>query len=294
MTALENQRLTLSAKAISLSLMTNYLTLSTSQGERQLAYDDTGKGPLVIAMTGMGDVREQYRFLRSDLVAAGYRVVTVDARGFGDSSAEWPDFTRKAIAGDYLALIRHLNGGPATLVASSYVGGSATLASVLEPSVVTGIVLLGGFIREEPPTMTSRMLKRFMASPLARGMWPGYYKSLYTSAKPADLDDHISAIAGNLKEPGRWRALGRMILSDNTATDARIVEVTRPTLVIVGSKDPDFKDPAGEIAYARQAIKGSVDGLLVDGAGHYPHAEVPSTVSPRIIQFIEQTCPAKA
>lgn len=274
--------------------MTKYLSILTTDGERKLAYDDTGVGPLVIAMTGMGDVREQYRFLRRDLVAAGYRVVTVDARGFGDSSPEWPEFTREAIAGDYIALIRHLNGGPATLVASSYVGGAATLASVLEPALVTGIVLLGGFIREEPPTMASRMLKKLMASPLARGLWPGYYKSLYTSAKPADLDDHTAAIAQNLKEPGRWRALGRMILSDNTASDARIVEVSRPTLVIVGSKDPDFKNPASEIAYARETIKGAVDGLLVDGAGHYPHAEVPDAVSPRVIKFIEQTCPAKA
>jgi pimeloyl-ACP methyl ester carboxylesterase len=274
--------------------MTDYLSIPTPEGERKLAYDDAGSGPLVVAMTGMGDIRAQYRFLSRDLVAAGYRVVTVDARGFGDSSSQWPEFTRRAIADDYLALIRHLNGGPATLVASSYVGGAATFASVLEPSLVSGIVLLGGFIREEPPTMASRALKRFMASPIARGMWPGYYKSLYTSAKPADLDDHVSMIACNLNEPGRWRALGRMVLADNSATDARIVEVTRPTLVVVGSKDPDFKSPPSEIDYARKSIKGKVDGLLVDGAGHYPHVEAPETVSPRILQFLAQTCPAEA
>lgn len=264
-----------------------------SIGRSTIAYDDAGTGPLVIAMTGMGDLRSQYRFFRRDLLAAGYRVVTVDARGFGESAAEWEGFTRQAIAQDYLALIRHLDSGPAVLAASSYVGGAATLASILEPSIVAGVILLGGFIREEQPTFASRLLNRFMASPLSRGMWPSYYKSLYTSTKPADLDDHVSAIKRNLKEPGRWKALGRMILADNTASDARVNEVTVPSLVIVGSKDPDFKDQASEIAYAEEAFAGEVYGLLVDGAGHYPHAERPDVVSPRIIQFLDVACPAK-
>jgi pimeloyl-ACP methyl ester carboxylesterase len=185
-------------------------------------------------------------------------------------------------------------GGPAVLVASSYVGGAATLASILEPALVSGIVLLGGFIREEPPTLSSRILKRFMASPIARGMWPAYYASLYTSAKPVDLDDHVAAVKKNIGEPGRWKALGRMILADNTATDARVGEVTVPSLVVIGGADPDFTKPADEIDYARRSFAGHVEALLVDGAGHYPHVERPDLVSPRLVSFLRSSCPAKA
>jgi len=48
----------------------------------QIAYDDTGgTGPLVICVPGLGDVRQQYRFLAPRLVAAGFRVVTIDLPG---------------------------------------------------------------------------------------------------------------------------------------------------------------------------------------------------------------------
>lgn len=74
---------------------------------------------------------------------------------------------------------------------------------------------------------------------------------------------------------------------DEAATDARVFEVESPSLVIVGSKDPDFKVPANEIEYAKNSFQGRVEGLLVDGAGHYPHVERPDVVSPRVIEFLE-------
>jgi len=249
-------------------MQTNSKIFSRASGD--LAYTDVGTGPLVVAMTGMGDIRSQYRYLATDLVDAGFRVVSVDVRGFGQSTARWSDFSRAAVSQDYIDLVRHLDAGPAVLVASSYVGGAATLASITAPECVAGVVLLGGFIREETPTLGSRILKRFMASPLSRGMWPSYYASLYTSRKPHDLDAHVAEVKANIAEPGRWAALGRMILADNSATDARVFEVESPSLVIVGSKDPDFKVPANEIEYAKNSFQGRVEGLLVDGAGHYP------------------------
>src|ERR1700730_12145447 len=67
----------------------------------RIAFDDTGgNGPLVIAVPGLGDVREEYRYLTPFLVAAGYRVVTVDVRGFGASSAKWSDYSAHAVGGD--------------------------------------------------------------------------------------------------------------------------------------------------------------------------------------------------
>ena len=54
----------------------------------QIAYDDTGgNGSLILAIPGMGDLRSEYRLLRPLLAGAGYRVVTMDVRGFGATSA---------------------------------------------------------------------------------------------------------------------------------------------------------------------------------------------------------------
>lgn len=276
--------------ANSISHMTHYLNRPAGR----LAYDDEGTGPLVIAMTGMADLRTQYRFLSAALVDAGFRVVTVDARGFGESSAQWDDYSWAALADDYLALVHHLDAGPAVLVASSYSAGAATAASVGEPAAVRGLVLLGGVIRHSKSTFASRLLVRFMGTGVARHLWGPYYRSLYPSAKPTDFAAHVGAIIRNLKEPGRWGSLGAMLRSDNAASAALASRVSVPALVVYGEKDADFADVAAEAAYATGSFTGSTETLLVPAVGHYPHAERPDLVLPVVVHFLERTCRALA
>ena len=76
-------------------VITEFLTVD----DGTIAYDVTGSGPLVVLAHGLGDSRAAYRFLVPQLAAAGYRVAAVDLRGCGESSADWPAFTRTDIAG---------------------------------------------------------------------------------------------------------------------------------------------------------------------------------------------------
>lgn len=95
-------------------------------GEGRVAYDDTGgSGPLVLAIPGMGDLRSEYRALRPWLQQAGYRVVTMDVRGHGETSALWSDYSAHAVGRDALALIEHLGAGPAVILGNSFAAGSA-------------------------------------------------------------------------------------------------------------------------------------------------------------------------
>lgn len=55
-----------------------------------IAYDDRGSGPLVVMVPGLGDLRAEYRFLTAKLVEAGFRAVTMDLRGHGESGTGWP------------------------------------------------------------------------------------------------------------------------------------------------------------------------------------------------------------
>ena len=74
-----------------------------------IAYDSAGSGPLVVGLPGLGDVRQQYRFLAAQLVEAGYRVVTMDIRGQGESSVGWPAYSVAGVGSDILALIQDLH-----------------------------------------------------------------------------------------------------------------------------------------------------------------------------------------
>jgi pimeloyl-ACP methyl ester carboxylesterase len=67
----------------------------------------------------------------------------------------------------------------------------------------------------------------------------------------------------------------------------KLSDVSAPALVVMGSKDPDFEDPAEEGAWIAEQIHGK--SLVIDGAGHYPHAEMPEQVGPAIVRFLNDS-----
>ena len=116
----------------------------------QIAYDDTGgHGPLVLAIPGMGDLRSEYRLLRPELEGAGYRVVTMDVRGFGETSTGGDDYSAHAVGRDALALIEHLDAGSAVILGNSFAAGSALWAAHDAPAHVSGVALLGPIVRDQ-------------------------------------------------------------------------------------------------------------------------------------------------
>lgn len=70
----------------------------------------------------MGDVRDVYAPLAQSLNEAGFRVVTADLRGHGDSSATFTAYGDEATAADLIALIEVLDAGPVILVGASMSG----------------------------------------------------------------------------------------------------------------------------------------------------------------------------
>ena len=117
----------------------------------RIAYDDTGAGPLVIMVPGLGDIRAEYRFLVPQLVAAGYRAVTMDLRGHGESSIGWPDYSAAALGSDIAALVDRLAAGPAIVIGTSRGAGAATWTAAVSPDRVSALVLIGPFVRKVPP-----------------------------------------------------------------------------------------------------------------------------------------------
>src|SRR3954454_6326274 len=176
--------------------MTEHLDIGTNS----IAYDVTGTGPLVVLAHGMGDSRDASRFLAPALVEAGYRVANADLRGCGDSSLGWDGYSRTDIAGDLVAVVRHL-GGPAVIVGQSISGGAATIAAATAPDLINGVIELAPFTRAQPFDFGGLMrVKRFrtgysqMAQVMFRGSlasWKKYLDVAYP-IKPTDWDAELT------------------------------------------------------------------------------------------------------
>jgi pimeloyl-ACP methyl ester carboxylesterase len=254
----------------------------------EIAYDDTGgDGPLVICVPGLGDLRGQYRFLKPRLAAAGFRVVAMDLPGHGDSSVDWPAYSPALVGADIVAMVRHLGTSKAFIIGNSMAGGAAVWAAAEIPDRIAGIVLIDPFTREMPTSsFLLAFLKVAMMRPWGPSFWSMYYGSLYKSAPPADLDSYRAALAANLKEPGRIEATKAMIFASQAPCEARIPEVHAPVLVVMGTRDSDFDDPAAEADWVATHLHGKK--LMVEGAGHYPHAEYPDLVAAAVIGFMKE------
>lgn len=249
----------------------------------------TGAAPLVVAGPGLGDLRSTYRLMTPSLVAAGYRVATLDLRGHGESSTGWNGYTPGDVADDLVALVEHL-GGPATLLGNSYSGSAAVIASARRPDLVSGLVLLGAFVRELPQTAMQRFSVWLIArTPLGRPMWNAYVPSLYAGAKPADQASALSALRTNLRQPGRWAAVAAMAGGSHAEAGGLLGRVTAPALVVMGEKDPDFPDQAAEARAQADLLGGPAEVVMVPDAGHYPQVQRPDVVAPAVLDFLSRT-----
>ena len=254
----------------------------------RVAYDDTGgNGPLILAIPGMGDLRSEYRLLRPALEGAGYRVVTMDVRGFGATSARWDDYSAHAVGRDALALIEHLEAASAIILGTSFAAGSALWAAHDRPDRVGGVVLLGPIVRDQEPSRFQKLALRIgFAGPWRVWFWTTYWNSLFPTCKPVDHGFVKAALTQNLREPWRMAALLAMVGMSKADTAAMLPASRVPALVVMGSRDPDFPDAGAEARWLAAQL--GARSLIVDGAGHYPHAEMPERVVPALLSFIAQ------
>lgn len=257
--------------------------------EGSLAYSDFGDhGQPVLMIPGMGALRSEYRYLAPKLTAAGFHPVAADVRGHGESSVPWKSYEIPAVGGDILALIEHLEAGPVHLICTSKSAGSGVWAAVERPDYIRSLILIGAFAHQvEMNPVMGVLFWLMMNNPWRVWFWTKYYGSIYPSQKPPDFTDYIYRLAKNLKQPGRFAASNAFGNASLQPAEERLGQVKVPTLIIMGTDDPDFPDPVAEGNYLAQHTGGQLE--LIEGAGHYPQTEMPEQTAPLIIDFLNKT-----
>ena len=272
--------------------MTEHLTVEGGT----LAYELTGtSGPLVVLAHGVGDSRQTYRFLAPALVEAGYRVAAVDLRGCGESSVGWASYTRTDIAGDLIALVEHL-GGPAVLVGHSIAGGAVTIAAARAPQLVSAAVELAPFTRKQQVRLADLRVGAFrrgtthlMATTVlgSTRQWTKYLTAAHPGAKPVDWQARLDQITAMLREPGRTKVLQAMLKTSPADAGEQLGNVTCPVLVVEGGDDPDWASPRAEGEAIVADLRAGLGRLeIIEGAGHYPHAQHPRRTLAAILPFL--------
>jgi 3-oxoadipate enol-lactonase len=250
-----------------------------------LAYEVTGDGPAVMLVHGFGlDMRMWEP--QVEHLAARYRVVRYDCRGFGASGAFDPavPYTH---AGDLVALLDHLAIGEAVLAGLSFGGRVALQTALAAPARVRGLVLLDAVLDGVPWDPESagaldELARRVRAGgvPAGRAAWLAH--PLFAAARQRpELAGQLTAMVAGY--PGQhW--LGRDPHRPVQPPPIEALEdVAAPALVVVGDRDvPGFREMSTVLA---RRIPGA-QYRVVAGAGHMVNMEQPAAVNELLTRFL--------
>lgn len=248
-----------------------------------ICVEAAGEGPLVVCSPAMGDSRDAFAPFSRRLVEAGFRVVSADLRGHGDSSTGFGSYGDEPTAQDMLAVVDELGGGPAILAGASMSAAAAAIAAGREPAKVSGLILFGPFLRGASNPIAQLALRLALARPWGPAIWRLHSRRLWPG-----LGDQASARASRLssilKRKGHWAAFSKTTRTDHSVVAPWFNRVTAPALVVMGAQDPDWKDPRAEASWAASNFaQGSF--VMVEGAGHAPMLESPDAAAREAIAF---------
>ena len=118
--------------------------------------------------------------------------------------------------------------------------------------------------------------------------WMRYLDVAYPT-KPADYDDYMAALRAKLREPGRMAEFMKTFKSTPADAEAQLPNVRCPALIVMGTADPDFPDPAADGEAIVAALRPGLGTLkTVEGAGHYIHAERPTELAALVSSFLSE------
>lgn len=256
--------------------------------------------PTVILLHGGGQTRHSWGGTMTQLVAQGYHVINLDARGHGES--DWApdgDYRTSTQARDVRAILS-TQGRSVALVGASMGGMTAfyTIGSSPEP-IVDALVMVDIVLR--PAQAGAMRIRDFMRA------YPQGFASIeeaadavstYYPERPRPKD--ISGLSRNLRlrEDGRYRwhwdprilDMGQRAEPpgpfETLAAVAPNVKV--PTLLVRGGKS-DIVDDAGVEEMVRLVPQTEV--FEVPGAGHMVAGDMNDPFSTGVIGFLRQHLP---
>ena len=245
--------------------------------------DRGGSGPPVFLSHGFSMDHEMWSKQVEPLVTAGWRVVTYDERGWGQTSHQG-EFTYWDLAEDLLSLMDFLEVEKAVLVGMSQGGFLSMRAALLQPDRVEALVLIdseGSALAEDEKTLYKSLYEAMLESGMAGPLGETLASFLFA---PDYSEVDFWRGKWNSRNPERW-ADATECLFERDDIDDRLPEIKCPTLIFHG--DSDVSIPLERGKRMAELLGGETQFIVIEGAGHTPNLEKPEMVNPPLIEFLE-------
>ncbi len=229
-----------------------YVSVGTENSASiDLYYEDHGSGPPVVLIHGYPLSGRAWDKQVPVLLAAGYRVITYDRRGFGKSSQPATGYDYDTFAADLDALMNRLDLREATLVGHSMGTGEVTrYLSTRGSARVTRAVLVSPIppfllqTADNPQGLPGSLFEGFIQT--ARADTPAWMKGFLDSFY------NIDVLGGTLVSDQAFQA------SWNLATDASAIAA----VACIPTWETDFRGDLPKIDVPVLVVQGDADRIL--------------------------------
>ncbi|MFB9833344.1 alpha/beta fold hydrolase [Actinoallomurus acaciae] len=266
-------------------------TRHTPQG---IAYERAGRGngvPIVLIHAGVAD-RTMWD-AQWDALTAGFDVVRLDLRGFGESGR--PPGARWSAAEDVLSALDHLGITRCHLVGGSLGAGVAAEVALSEPELAQSLLLCppGGALLAESTEDLQNFFEAERSALAARDLDAAVEANITTWVVGRDRDpsDVPSGIQDHVRRMQRRAFEVAESLRDTDEAEftppalERLPDLTTPVLVLVGGHDLDtIQDSAERICRALPGVR-RVDWPDV---AHLPSMERPGDFLTLLTEWVTQ------
>lgn len=149
-------------------------------------YTDEGSGPPVLLLHGWSCDSHDWSFQIPVLLDHGFRVIALDHRGHGRSSAPEGSYSLFTIAADAAALLEHLGTEPVVLIGHSMGSIVASVLTVEYPQAVKALVVVQPIYQQlvpQMPPMAAKMRNNLDQAPQMAAEF--FDQVMYTPRTPA-------------------------------------------------------------------------------------------------------------
>lgn len=253
----------------------------------ELAYEVSGEGSPIVLLHGFPFNRTLWRE-QAGALSKHYRVITVDLRGHGETTATRDPATMEEMAEDVAALLGELGIARVVLGGLSMGGYVALAFSRLFPERVRALILAD--TRPQADTGEARLAREEMATRvLDEGMQTIADTMLPKLLAPSTHVERPEVVARvremilNTAPQGAASALrGMAVRSDHTKF---LREINCPTLIIVGGLDQIT--PLADAELMNREIRGSRLEVIAE-AGHVSNVERPAEFNRALENFLSE------
>jgi pimeloyl-ACP methyl ester carboxylesterase len=132
-----------------------------TNGPAKLRVFTAGDGPTIVMLPGQGRGPYALEPLAQRLLAAGFRVVLPEARGYGESVGPLDEVTLRDLGADVVRAIESVGGAPVVLAGHAYGNRVARMLASDRPDIIRGVVLMAAGGKFPPGAEAVRNLLTF-------------------------------------------------------------------------------------------------------------------------------------